>query len=62
MEDSGGNHCHKKKKRKREKGMKRTEESLRELWDDIKRTSIPIIGIPEEEERERGQRKHLKRL
>ena len=30
--------------------MKRIEDSLRDLWDNIKRTNIPIIGVPEEEE------------
>ena len=31
------------------KRMKRTEDSLRDLWDNIKCTNIWIIGIPEEE-------------
>ena len=31
--------------------MKRTEDSLRDLWDNIKHTKIWIIGIPEEEEK-----------
>ena len=30
------------------KRMKRTEDSLRDLWDHIKCTNIPIIGVPEE--------------
>ena len=34
--------------------MKRNEDSLRDLWDNIKCTSICIIGIPEGEEREKG--------
>ena len=29
--------------------MKRTEDSLRDLWDNIKCTNIQIIGVPEEE-------------
>ena len=29
--------------------MKRTEDSLRDLWDNIKCTNTRIIGIPEEE-------------
>ena len=33
------------------KRMKRTEGSLRGLWDNIKHTNIQIIGIPEEEEK-----------
>lgn len=31
------------------KNMKMSKESLCDLWDVIKRTSIRIIGIPEEE-------------
>ena len=32
------------------KRLKRTEDSLRDLWDNIKCTYIRIIGVPEEEE------------
>ena len=35
----------------KEKRMKRIEYSLRELWDNIKRTNIRIIAIPEEEKK-----------
>ena len=38
------------------KGMKRTEDSLRDLWDNIKCTNIWITGIPEEK-RKRGYEK-----
>ena len=34
--------------------MKRIDDSLRDLWDNIKRTSIQIIGVPEEEEKKKG--------
>ena len=34
--------------------MKRTEDSLRDLWDNIKHTNIQITGVPEEEERKKG--------
>ena len=27
------------------------EDSLRDHWDNIKHTNIPIIGVPEEEEK-----------
>ena len=33
------------------KRMKRTEDSLRDLWDHIKCTNIQIIGVPEEEKK-----------
>ena len=35
-----------------EKRMKRTEDRLRGLWNNIKCTNIQIIGVPEEEEKE----------
>ena len=33
----------------KEKRMKRIEDSLRDLWDNIKHTNIIIIAVPEEE-------------
>ena len=45
----------------KEKRMKRTEDSLRDLWDNIKCTNIRIIWIPEEEEKKKGMRKFLKK-
>ena len=35
----------------KEKRMKRTEDSLRDLWDNVKCTNIRIIGVPEEEKK-----------
>ena len=40
----------------KEKRMKRNEDSLRDLWDNIKHTNIRIIGVPEEE-KEKGPEK-----
>ena len=37
--------------------MKRNEGSQRDLWDNIKRNNIHIIGVPEGEEREKGPKK-----
>ena len=34
------------------KRMKRDEDILRDLWDNIKHTNIRIIGLPEEEKKE----------
>ena len=39
------------------KRMKRTEDNLRDLWDNIKHTNIQIIGVPEEEEKKKGYEK-----
>ena len=37
------------------KRMKRTEDSFRGLWENIKHTNILIIGVPEEEvKKEKG--------
>ena len=47
---------------KKVKRMNRTEDSLRDLWDNIKHTDIRIIGVPEEEGKRKGMRKFLKRL
>ena len=35
------------------KRMTRTEDSLRDFWDNFKRTNIQIIGVPEKRERVR---------
>ena len=41
----------------KEKRMKRNEDSLRDLRDNIKRNNIRIIGVPGGEEREEGPKK-----
>ena len=41
----------------KEERMKRTEDSLRDLWDNIKCTNIQTIGVPEEEEKKKGNEK-----
>ena len=41
----------------KEKRMKRIEESLRDLWDNIKCTNIRSIGVQEEEEKKKGSEK-----
>ena len=41
----------------KEKRMKRIEDSLRDLWDNIKCTNIRIIGVPEEEKKKKGTEK-----
>ena len=46
----------------KEKRMKRNEDSLRNLWDNIKCNNIRIIGVPEGEEREKGPKKIFKEI
>ena len=43
------------------KRMKRTEDSLRDLWD-IRHTNIQIIGVPEEEEEKKGYEKNFEEI
>ena len=41
----------------KEKRVKRIDDSLRDLWDNIKHTNIRIIGAPEEKEKKKGTEK-----
>ena len=44
------------------KRMKRTEDSLRDPWDNIKFTNIWIIEVPEEEEKKKGYEKNFEEI
>ena len=44
------------------KRMKRTEDSLRDLWDHIKCTNIWIIGVAEEDEKNKGYEKNFEEI
>ena len=41
----------------KEKRLKRIEDSLRDLWDNIKCINIRIIGVPKEKEKKKGTEK-----
>ena len=41
----------------KEKRWKIIEDSLRDLWENIKHTNIRIIGVPEEEKKKKGTEK-----
>ena len=44
-------------KQNKVKRNKRNEDSLRDLWDNIKFTDIHLIRVPEGEQREKGPEK-----
>ena len=46
---------------KKEKRIKRNEDNLRDLQDNIKCYNIRIIGVPEEEDKKKNHEKILKR-
>ena len=46
----------------KEKRMKRIEDSLRDLWDNIKRSNIRSIGVPEEVEIKKGSEKTFEEI
>ena len=45
--------------RKKEKRIKRNEDYLRDLQDNMKRSNIRIIGVPEEEDKKKDHEKIL---
>ena len=48
--------------RKKEKRIKRNEDNPRDLWDNVKCPNIPIIGVPEEEDKKKGHEKILEEI
>ena len=48
--------------RKKEKRIKRNEDNLRDLWDNVKHPNIRIIGVPEEEDKKKGHEKILEEI
>ena len=46
----------------KEKRMKRTEDTFRDFWDNIKHTNIRIIGVPEDEEKKKGTEKIFEKI
>ena len=43
--------------RKKEKRIKRIEDNFRDLWDNMKCPNVQIIGVPEEEDKNKGHEK-----
>ena len=48
--------------RKKEKRIKRNEDNLRDLWDNVKCPNIQIIGVPEEEDKKKGHEKIFEQI
>ena len=48
--------------RKKEKQIKRNEDNLRDLWNNVKHPNIQIIGVPEEEDKKKGHEKILEEI
>ena len=48
--------------RKKEKRIKRNEDNLRDLWDNVKCPNIQIIGVPEEEDKKKGHEKIVEEI
>ena len=48
--------------RKKEKQIKRNEDNLRDLWDNVKCPNIRIIGVPEEEDKKKDHEKILEEI
>ena len=47
------------KQRGKRKKIKRNEDNLRDLWDNVKHPNIRIIGVPEEEDKKESHEKIL---
>ena len=48
--------------RKKEKLIKRNEDNLRDLQDNMKCSNIRIIGVPEEEDKKKDHEKTLEEI
>jgi len=57
IEENGRNKWNREEKR-----MKRNEDNLRDLWDNVKHPNIWIIGVPEEEDTKKDHEKILEEI
>jgi len=49
-------------RKKEKKIIKRNEDNLRDLWDNVKCPNIQIIGVPEEEDKKKDHEKILEEI
>ena len=50
------------KQRGKKDKIKRNEDNLRDLWDNVKQPNIQIIGVPEEEDKKKDHEKILEKI
>ena len=48
--------------RRKKKKIKRNEDNLRDLWDNVKLPNIQIIEVPAEEDKKKDQEKILEEI
>ena len=48
--------------RKKEKRIKRNEDNLRDLWNNVKSPNTQILGVPEEEDKKKSHEKILQEI
>ena len=51
-----------KQRGKKKKRIKRNEDNLRDLWDNVKCPNIQIIGVPEEEDKKKDHENILEEI
>ena len=51
-----------KQRGKKKKGIKRNEDNLRDLWDNVKCPNIQIVGVPDDEDKKKGHEKILEEI
>ena len=51
-----------KQRGKKKKRIKRSEDNLRDHWDNVKCTNIQIIVVPEEEDKKKDHEKILEEI
>ena len=47
--------------REKEKSIKRNEDNLRDLWNNVKCPNIRIIGVPKEKIKRKAMKKYFRR-
>ena len=51
-----------KQRGKKKKRIRRNEDNLRDLWENLKCPNIRITGVPEEEDKKKGHEKLLEEI